>query len=203
MAKDLRYQRTEKAIKRAFLQLLKSKPYEKIKLNEIIELAEISRNAFYLHYYSKDELLDNMIDSYVTAFTEGQNKILQKYPRPRPLESAEECLREIIHPFYENRETSVQLVKIDYVIRRLSDKLADYYYAATDKSLLSEREQLDLKMFAEYRAYGLIGMLGFILENNVPYTEEALVSLLHSINIGETLQRVTPWAQPKENIAKG
>ena len=198
MVKDLRYQRTEKLIRQAFLQLLKSKPYEKIKINEIIELAEISRNAFYLHYYSKDELLDSLVDAYVKSFTEGQNKVLQKYPRPRPLESATECLREIIHPFYEDRETSVPLVKIDYVIRRLSDKLADYFYTATDKSMLTEKEKLDLKMFAEYRAYGLIGMLGFILENNLPYSEEELISLLHSINIGETLQKVTPFAQPQK-----
>ena len=70
MSKDLRYTRTEKNIKKAFVQLLKTTPYEKIKINDIIELAEISRNAFYLHYYSKDELLDNMIDAYIKQFVD-------------------------------------------------------------------------------------------------------------------------------------
>ena len=195
MSTDLRFIRTEKNIKKAFIQLLKTTPYEKIKINDIIELAEISRNAFYLHYYSKDELLDNMIDSYVKQFVDEQNVLLQKYPRPRSTDVAYQFVCAIIHPFYEDRENSEQLLTIDYVIRRLADQLADFFYNSTDKSRLSEKEQRDLKMFAEYRAYGLFGLLGFVFTQKLPYTEEELAKLLHTINTGEALTSITPFAQ--------
>ena len=195
MSIDLRFIRTERNIKKAFVRLLKTTPYEKIKINDIVELAEISRNAFYLHYYSKDELLDSMVDSFVKQFSDAQTELLQKYQRPRPADSALEFLHAILHPFYAERETAEQLLKIDYAVRRLSDRLADFYYNSTDKSRLSEKEQLDLRMFAEYRAYGLFGMLGFIITQNLPYTEEELAKLLHTINTGEALTSITPFAQ--------
>ena len=197
MAKDLRYIRTEKNIKKAFLQLLQTTTYEKIKINDIIALAEISRNAFYLHYYSKDELLDSMIDEFAKQFIDAQNDLLQKYQPPRPTESALEFVHAILHPFFEDRKTSEQLLKIDYVIRRLADQLADFFYNSTDKSQLTEKEQLDLKMYAEYRAYGLFGMLGFVFTSKLSYTETEMAKLLHSINTGEALISITPFTQRK------
>ena len=47
---DLRYQRTETAIREAFLRLLGEMPLEKVSVKRLCEEAGISRNAFYLHY---------------------------------------------------------------------------------------------------------------------------------------------------------
>lgn len=197
MGKDLRYSRTEKHIKQAFIQLLKSKPYEKIKIADIIELAEISRNAFYLHYYSKDELLDSFIDSYAEQFTIAQDRIL-KENESRDLDVAKECIRAIIHPFYENKETSILLFKIyngEIFSRKLANKLSHYFYSTTDKTKLSEKEQLDLKFYSEYRADGIIGTVMYNFLHGFPYDEEELAEFLHSMNTGAFLTSITPFAQ--------
>ncbi len=47
---DLRQKKTLRAIKNAFLQLRSSKQLEKISVTELVELAEISKATFYLHY---------------------------------------------------------------------------------------------------------------------------------------------------------
>ena len=47
---DLRYLRTEVAIRETFLRLLAELPLEKVSVKRLCDEAGISRNAFYLHY---------------------------------------------------------------------------------------------------------------------------------------------------------
>ena len=47
---DLRIQKTEKAIKNAFLELRAGKPLEKITVKELCGLALINKSTFYSHY---------------------------------------------------------------------------------------------------------------------------------------------------------
>lgn len=53
---DLRFEKTEKAIQDAFLQLLMANELTKISVKEICQNAQISRNAFYQHYETKEHL---------------------------------------------------------------------------------------------------------------------------------------------------
>lgn len=47
---DKRIEKTEKAIKEAFLVLRKTKPTEKISIKELCEMAYINKSTFYSHY---------------------------------------------------------------------------------------------------------------------------------------------------------
>ena len=47
---DLRIQKTEHAIKNAFIELRSKKPLEKITVKELCELAMINKSTFYSHY---------------------------------------------------------------------------------------------------------------------------------------------------------
>lgn len=47
---DLREKKTKRSIKNAFLQLRAQKPLERITVKELVQLAEISKGTFYLHY---------------------------------------------------------------------------------------------------------------------------------------------------------
>ncbi|MDO4976003.1 MAG: TetR/AcrR family transcriptional regulator [Eubacteriales bacterium] len=47
---DLREKKTLRAIHNAFLELRGQKPLERIRVKELVELAEISKGTFYLHY---------------------------------------------------------------------------------------------------------------------------------------------------------
>ena len=53
---DLRIIKTKKAIKTAFLNLLKENKYHNITISAISETALINRKTFYAHYETKDEL---------------------------------------------------------------------------------------------------------------------------------------------------
>ena len=47
---DLRIEKTEKAIKNAFMELRSKKPLEKISVRELCALACINKSTFYSHY---------------------------------------------------------------------------------------------------------------------------------------------------------
>jgi AcrR family transcriptional regulator len=54
---DRRVRRTKERLRQALLQLLLEKPYKNISVQNILDLADVSRAAFYAHYQGKDELL--------------------------------------------------------------------------------------------------------------------------------------------------
>lgn len=58
---DLRVIKTKTLIKNAFLELIELNGYSKVSVTDIVEKAMINRNTFYLHYYDKEDLINEMI----------------------------------------------------------------------------------------------------------------------------------------------
>lgn len=61
---DLRYIKTEKIIKESFKKCVEKHGFEKVTVSMICEEGLISRNAFYLHFTDKYDLLDRMFDEF-------------------------------------------------------------------------------------------------------------------------------------------
>lgn len=61
-SKDRRVRRTRLSLQNALLGLLEKKPLAKIQIKEIADDANVSRQVFYLHFDSKEELLFSYID---------------------------------------------------------------------------------------------------------------------------------------------
>lgn len=57
---DLRIIKTNRAIKEAFLTLLKQKSFDNISVKNLCDMAMISRGTFYLHYQDKYDLADTI-----------------------------------------------------------------------------------------------------------------------------------------------
>lgn len=54
------FARTDKAIQTAMVHLLKSKPFEKITVQDILDETPVSRATFYKHYRDKYEIVEKM-----------------------------------------------------------------------------------------------------------------------------------------------
>ena len=61
MATDLRVIKTKRAIKKAFIDVVNEKGYVNIAVRDITDRAMINRNTFYLHYTSKDDLVEQLV----------------------------------------------------------------------------------------------------------------------------------------------
>ncbi|HCT92813.1 MAG TPA: TetR/AcrR family transcriptional regulator [Lachnospiraceae bacterium] len=63
---DRRTRYTRRAIKDILLDELKTKPYSKITVTEICKKAEINRGTFYLHYYDIDDVLNDILEDFLS-----------------------------------------------------------------------------------------------------------------------------------------
>lgn len=59
---DLRVIKTKKAIRSAFLELIREEGFANVNVKKIVERAEINRGTFYLHYSDKYDLKDKIED---------------------------------------------------------------------------------------------------------------------------------------------
>lgn len=64
---DLRIEKTEKAIKNAFIELRSQKPLEKVTVTELCRLACINKSTFYAHYEDVYDLSDALEEEMVQA----------------------------------------------------------------------------------------------------------------------------------------
>ena len=62
---DLRVTKTRRPIKAAFLELVQTKPGQKITVTELAKRAEISKGTFYLHYLDIYDLYNQMVEETV------------------------------------------------------------------------------------------------------------------------------------------
>lgn len=66
---DLRVIKSKKAIKDAFLQLIEEKSYGNITITDIANKAMINRKTFYMHYETKENLYNEIIDELLEEIT--------------------------------------------------------------------------------------------------------------------------------------
>ena len=79
---DIRVKKTRRAIQKAFIELLREKPIEKITVKEIAERAEINKTTFYAHYETLDALIDQMEQQTVQMVTEQMAGAQQLLDQP-------------------------------------------------------------------------------------------------------------------------
>ncbi len=96
---DRRQRKTREAVFNAFTTLLKSEPYSKITVQEIIDTADIGRTTFYAHFETKDDLLNALCsDIFDHVFSED----LQK---------------EKTHDFSDHHDTRAMITHVLYHLR--------------------------------------------------------------------------------------
>ncbi|MDO4300747.1 MAG: TetR/AcrR family transcriptional regulator [Clostridia bacterium] len=61
---DLRIIKSQRAIKKAFLELINEKGYANITITDIAKKAMINRKTFYIHYETKEILYNNIVDEF-------------------------------------------------------------------------------------------------------------------------------------------
>lgn len=67
---DKRIRKTQKALKQTILNLLQEKKIEEITVTDICEESEIVRRTFYAHYTDKYDLIEHIMDDYISDFIE-------------------------------------------------------------------------------------------------------------------------------------
>lgn len=79
---ESKYYNTALLMNQALIELLNKKEYEFITIKEICEKAGVNRSTFYLHYETKEDLLQECVENankhFLTYFDEGSNDFINK-----------------------------------------------------------------------------------------------------------------------------
>ena len=67
---DKRQIRTNKYLKKGLTQLMNEESYSKITIQQLANAANINRSTFYLHYKSKDDFLNSIIEETINEMIE-------------------------------------------------------------------------------------------------------------------------------------
>jgi len=192
---DLRIVRTKKSIKRAFLDLLKEKNYNKITIQDIAEEAIINRNTFYLHYLDKDDLLDQL--SY-----ECLNKLKESMNSSRNIDTIDDLgyddFYEIIKKVFEVIEEDFEFYKvimgdesIPYLSIKFTNVIKNHMSEGLNNSgpLKAGKTNIDHGIiYVEYMAAGLIGVIRFWVNNRHKYSIEEVSRIVINIYSKDILQ---------------
>ncbi|EFX40342.1 transcriptional regulator, TetR family [Streptococcus peroris ATCC 700780] len=165
--KDRRINKTKKAIYQAFLQLLNSKRYETITVQEIIDLADVGRSTFYSHYESKELLLDELCRYLFHHLFEREEHL-----------STEDYLAHIFLHFKKNQDhvTSLLLSKNDYFLRQLQKELRHHVYPMVVPYLQTVHPKIPSSYLQHFVVTNFIETLTWWLREGKAYNEQEVVS---------------------------
>src|SRR5829696_4374624 len=66
---DARVRRTRDALGDALIALMQEKPFDTIKVQDVLDRAQVSRSTFYAHYSDKDDLLMSDAEEFFEAMS--------------------------------------------------------------------------------------------------------------------------------------
>lgn len=136
---DRRTLYTRKVIMDSYIQLLKEKPREKIKITELCQLAEINRCTFYLHFVDIHDVEDSIEKE---LFEKFRNYVqTQKSAHKNRQALSDSFLEKMLHD-----DTYVTLLSVQQSKSPLIDLMKDYYQNELNTSLppdnhLSDRQK--------------------------------------------------------------
>ena len=127
---DRRILKTKRAIKEAYLKLLRQKgSYKDIVVKELVDLADVNRSTFYLHYYDSDQVFEELIDE---MFEDVSSKIPEN---GFEIEKTDEIISQMNELIRDNEDYSL-------IVSRASD--LPYFSSSLLKTM---KNKIDLGSF--------------------------------------------------------
>lgn len=138
---DLRVEKTEKAIKNAFLELRSGKPLEKITVRELCLLARINKSTFYSHYEDIYQLSDTLESETILSMLRGISLTHETSMRNPDLFARELCLTfmshlPIINTLFSGKERGRLADKLETELKRAIFRLFPEYEKDPRKNIL-------------------------------------------------------------------
>jgi len=172
-------ERTNQAIRAAYLELLEESPSKKIKISEICERANISRPTFYNHFQTKDEIflshldeiLDEMFIQYRNLHFQNEDEAYVNFGKA----SSE------FFSLWQSRADLYKLIKDVQADCLLIDKLKDHHlktYHIIAKHNYPLHDPDILKYFISHISYVFFSVLDDWMENGMKRSPEEMGELL-------------------------
>ncbi|MFW5748189.1 MAG: TetR/AcrR family transcriptional regulator [Chloroflexota bacterium] len=179
---DPRVRKTRRGLRRAFIQLMLTKGYDAVTIQDIADAAETARITFYRHYPDKESLLSDCLNTLYEDLIQRTERV-----------SAEGVLRGYtpVRVLYDHMEDEEQMYRVLFssrgaqtVIQRLRDHLAANALNNIRNSVDTTRVKAPLDLIANHAASAQIGLAVWWLEHNKPYPADYMAQAAFAISFG-------------------
>ena len=192
---DLRYQKTEDAIRNAFLDQLAHAPLASLSVTQVCTQARVSRNAFYAHYPNLSALYARMMEELAETARDAcrEGGVFLKTGKGGFPELAAYALRKIT----PHERTLRTFLSCDggTLTKQLAMVASDELYQSV-KSYLQREPSEHIRLMISYMGYGVVGFLSYWLtetESNLEDVLDAFMAMHSKAN--ETLNMVIETAK--------
>ncbi len=176
--------RTKNAIERAYLELLFKKGYKKITVNEVINLADVSRGTFYAHYKDIPDLEEKVEERAI----QDLRKACEGNDGDRRDMSFRERLERVFDRFYSFKEDFSNLLLAENN-SKMMDKVRGYLISALDrvstKDKLVERiGEAKTEMVFNIMAGGFVSGFEYLIRHEDEISRDDAIDLMCDIVSG-------------------
>lgn len=177
---DLRYVRTEKAIRSAFLELVVKRPVASVTASDVCRNAGISRNAFYLHHSSVSALYSTLVDELVSDVREESLASAER----RVATGRDDALsKNIVRTLARHEKLLRTLLPSDdgSLTKQLAEGIEQAYIEAALR--ISERgDSIEHRLTCSFVGWASVGfVVKWVTETDRPISEsESLFEQLHA-----------------------
>lgn len=174
---DRRTRRTRELLIHALLELIETRHYDQISVQDIVERADVGRSTFYAHYDNKDALLmggfEHLLEMLVRQIQRDAAGLLT-------FETA--MLFEHAHGHYEIYRTLLWGTGFELLIKDGHTALSEKIETRLCELRFASNENLvPLPVLACSLAGGLLVLLKWWLDNKMPYPPECMNEIFQQL----------------------
>lgn len=177
---DIRFIKTEEAISKAFIDLLKEKGLQKISITDIINRAHINRSTFYSHYEDKYAFLNKKEDQLLNGWFDIVQSISIKTIIRNP-ENIDEILsiflNKLLNYILNNKEI-ITLLLNEKTDSSILTKLSEYLFNFWQKNQLIEQLSIPLDYAISAISSLIAGILKTWVKNDFREQPEELSQII-------------------------
>ncbi|UXU83527.1 TetR/AcrR family transcriptional regulator C-terminal domain-containing protein [Mammaliicoccus sciuri] len=186
MAEDRRVRKSKRAIKQAFIQLLKENNLDRITIQQISDLADINRGTFYLNYEDKYALLDEMENEQIEkikGFVDIRKMDLSTKTSDRFIEDfANKIIKNVITHIEHNIEFYQVILNLERK-SQIEEQLADIV-RSNIKHLIGDKDNvfgIPENYYLSYVVGSMMSMIKYWVSDENRVSVEELVNYVSTI----------------------
>ena len=185
MREDLRVVKTKSAIENAFIELVEVKGYENVKIIDIARKANVNRNTIYLHYESKEGIIESII---LRAYQEQVDKLqVQTYMKMR---NNRRNIMSLFEAIFNVTEDKIDLYRVILTNENLAGYIEKFMFNI--KKMIKEicKDTLENELIINYMVFGIYGLIrNWIIyatgtkEENIKVSTNLAISSLRQLQL--------------------
>ncbi|WP_051775041.1 TetR/AcrR family transcriptional regulator [Paenibacillus tyrfis] len=186
MDEDIRIFKSKQNIRRAFIELLHEKSFNKITIQDIVDKALTGRSTFYNHYMDKYDLLEQLVEQHTRAF---RTLIEKRYQATRPQE-VRRLIEEILNSIVMHRDEIGTLLEVHLPNADLRKNMEDILYQSSLHYLSDtvKEPSVPLDYIASLYSANVITLISWTIKNGKNPDTIELADKLQSFVFGVVQQ---------------